>query len=212
MSMRKELDKDLQKKLEEAHKNLKKELDNAQEDRGIRTRKELAEVLRVSTKTITALYKDKFVFGDPKTAGGRQLAGWVEPLTRMALFLKREPNRVLNAFSINPKHPAVSAAVDRVKESEHIGKHHPGLVLDLVVGRILNRGSVRAGILVWPPFTGKEEAVETSWGGKYIRRVIRSMNPKWEVEVVKIKSLKEAIKLVLSDDDDKNLGLLLWTL
>ena len=205
MSMGKELDKNLQKKLEEAHKNLQKELNNAQEDRGIRTRKELAEVLRVSTKTITALYRGKFVFGDPKSAGGRQLAGWAEPFTRMALFLKREPNRVLNAFSINPKHPAVSAAVDRVIESEHIGKHHPGLVLDLVVGRILNRGSVRAGILVWPPFTGKEEAVETSWGGKYIRRVIRSMNPKWEVEVVKIKSLKEAIKLVLSDDDDKNL-------
>lgn len=184
---------------------LVRELEKEKRRRGLATQKDLAEAIGVSTKTLGALLKGKLLSTDmgdfssaPMEAGDRQVRGWAESLTRVALFLGLDVSEVLESVKIDISNPGVAGAVDRVKEEDFIKRRHG----DPVIDRILRRGGVKAGILVWPPFVGQDEAPNHSWGGRYMKRLLRSINPRWEVELCPIRSLKKAIDGVLGEGDD----------
>ena len=180
--------------------NIPRLIGQRQQENGLRTRQELADSIGVSTSTLARLLRGKFFGGDkfkePERASQRQLQGYAETLTRVALFLGVAPEALIKSYGIDPALPGLQTSIANAARDQAIANRHGG---DSVIDRIRNRTPqiVSAGILKWEPFVEAGESVDASWAHGFMRRLIASVNPDWVGgEANPVHTIKEALDAV----------------
>ena len=168
------------------------------------SRQEIASTAGVATKTLLDVLKGRYATdprpsNDEKRCSRKQLRGYAEALTRLSLFLDLLPEDTMVEYGLSPDWPDVQAALSRIK-----GRNETPLASsDPVIEAIARRGhSIQIGILRWAPFFGEGEDINTSWAGRYSRRLISSVNPLWRQAPFKtLDTIEQAIQAVVARGD-----------
>lgn len=191
--------------------------------REVGSQAKLAEVARVSTKTINLIKAGKYTAPQPDDNAPdrwRPVRGFVEAITRLAVHLGADPHKILAEYGVELGEPAISTAIDRaLREAAS-----PRLLRDCVLDAIQLRGQgapaaadipergegiIRVGILAWPPF---HDGTDDSFGVRYMDTLIGITDPRWRWERKKkhatVQSINSGIESLLQhpsqDDSDKN--------
>lgn len=165
-----------------------------------------AKAANVSPNTLTAIMHEEYgphAWKLDNPPGPKQLQGWAEALTRVALYLRVDalgkrfiPEELVSSFGIELT-PVVLTAMNRVQSHPNFGG-----VSDRVLDRIAARGGrVRIGVLRWEPFVDPGADVTTSWAGRFMRRWVGCLNPAWTPDIQAVETIDDALDGVLRAGD-----------
>ena len=164
------------------------------------TKQSLAKSAGVSTLTVQEVERGTYATdprpsNDPEECSPRQLRGYVEALTRLAVFLGLEPKEQVEAYGIDLNWAGVNGWVTRTARRNVIAKG----MTDEAIDTIVDRGGVEFGILRWQPFTKYGEPLANSWAYRYVARLIGSLNPRWNRQAPReFNSINDAIESLTS--------------
>lgn len=165
---------------------------------GNETTKERAQAAGVSTTTLLDVLSGNYATApDPSDAaiGKKQLRGYAEALTRLAIYASLDPETTVKEYGLNPGLAVVRDAIRTVQLRQTIKRGLKDPVLEEIAK---NKGVVRIGVLGWPPFVDDHEEGKDSWAYDYCKRLIGSMNPRWQKELIPFDSTTKAIGALLA--------------
>ena len=167
---------------------------------GYTTKQTQAKNAGVSTSTLLKVLNHEFATEPPPSeCGNKQLKGYAEALTRLAISVGLDPKETVKEYGLNSKSSVVLNAITQVQLRQTIKRGLSDPVLDAIQKR--KQPTVHIGVLRWPPFVDDVEMVQDSWAYDYCVRLVGAVNPDWEKKLVEFDTIDKAIGALLETRD-----------
>lgn len=158
----------------------------------------IAAAAKVATKTVAFARRGER--HDPPLTETRAKAGLAESLTRLALYLKVDPQAAVSEFGLDPDDGDVAFGMDRAQRTAQ----RPQMVQDRTledmelrrVQKMSKEATIIVGLLDWTPFHKKGQR---TFALVFMHRLLRAINPHWQIDDETINGMHEAISGLTED-------------